>query len=243
MKFGVVVFPGSNCDHDAYYAVENALGQQAAFLWHASLDLEGSDVIILPGGFSYGDYLRTGAIARFSPIMAAVRDFAARGGLVLGICNGFQVLLESGLLKGAMLRNRNLKFISRPVHIRVENVDTPFTNALRPGQVLEIPIAHAEGNYYADAALLEQLIDRRQIVFRYCRADGELAEDANPNGSLHFIAGITNRAGNVMGMMPHPERACDALLGPTDGRYIFQSLVNAVAGGGGRQVTPIALSR
>ena len=243
MKFGVVVFPGSNCDHDAFYAVENALGQQAAFLWHQSADLEGSDVVILPGGFAYGDYLRTGAIARFAPIMASVRDFAARGGLVLGICNGFQILLESGLLKGAMLRNRNLKFNCRPVHIRVENVDTPFTNALRPGQVLEIPIAHAEGNYYADEGTVEQLMNRRQIVFRYCRADGELAEDANPNGSLHFIAGITNRAGNVMGMMPHPERACDALLGSTDGRYIFQSLVNAVAGGRGRQVSPIAAAR
>jgi phosphoribosylformylglycinamidine synthase len=243
MKFGVVVFPGSNCDHDAFYAVENLLGQQAAFLWHASLDLANCDVIILPGGFSYGDYLRTGAIARFSPIMASVRDFAARGGLVLGICNGFQVLLESGLLKGAMLRNRGLKFISRPVHIRVENTETPFTNALRPGQVLEIPIAHVEGNYHVDAPVLEQLNDRRQVVFRYCRPDGELSDDANPNGSLQCIAGITNRAGNVMGMMPHPERACDALLGSTDGRYIFQSLVNALAVSGGRQLAPLALSR
>ena len=243
MKFGVVVFPGSNCDHDAFYAVESALGQQAAFLWHQSADLEGSDVVILPGGFAYGDYLRTGAIARFSPIMASVRDFAARGGLVLGICNGFQILLESGLLPGAMLRNRNLKFACRPVHIRVENADTPFTNALRPGQVLQIPIAHAEGNYYADRETIENLTDRRQIAFRYCRADGTLADDANPNGSLHYIAGITNRAGNVLGMMPHPERASDALLGSTDGRYIFQSLVNAVAGGQGRQVAPISMAR
>ena len=233
MKFGVVVFPGSNCDHDAFYAVENALGQQAAFLWHQSADLESSDVVILPGGFAYGDYLRTGAIARFAPIMASVRDFAARGGLVLGICNGFQILLESGLLKGAMLRNRNLKFNCRNVHLRVENVDTPFTNALRPGQVLEIPIAHAEGNYYADPATIDQLMERRQIIFRYCRPDGSLADDANPNGSLHFIAAISNRAGNVMGMMPHPERASDALLGSTDGRYVFQSLVNAVAGTAG----------
>ena len=236
MKFGVVVFPGSNCDHDAFYAVEHALNQPAAFLWHQSTDLEQSDVIILPGGFSYGDYLRTGAIAHFAPIMSAVRDFAERGGLVLGICNGFQILLESGLLKGAMLRNRHLKFVCKPVHIRVENIETPFTNALRPGQVLKIPIAHAEGNYYADAATLEQLETRRQVVFRYCRASGELAEDANPNGSINFIAGIMNRAGNVLGMMPHPERACDALIGSTDGRYIFQSLVNAVAGG--RRVAP-----
>jgi phosphoribosylformylglycinamidine synthase len=243
MRFGVVVFPGSNCDHDAFYAVENALGQQASFLWHASLDLENCDVVILPGGFSYGDYLRTGAIARFSPIMASVRDFAARGGLVLGICNGFQVLLESGLLKGAMLRNRDLKFISRPVHIRVENAETPFTNALRQGQVLEIPIAHAEGNYFVDAPVLEQLNSRRQVIFRYCRPDGELADDANPNGSLQSIAGITNGAGNVMGLMPHPERACDALLGSTDGRYIFQSLVNAAAGSGGRRLASLALSR
>jgi phosphoribosylformylglycinamidine synthase len=232
MKFGVVVFPGSNCDHDAFYAVENALGQQASFLWHQSTDLEGSDVVILPGGFSYGDYLRTGAIARFAPIMASIRDFAARGGLVIGICNGFQILCESGLLKGALLRNANLKFQCRPVHIRVENVDTPFTNALRPGQVLKIPIAHAEGNYFAEADVIEQLMERRQIVFRYCRPDGTLADDANPNGSLHYIAGITNRAGNVMGMMPHPERACDVLLGSIDGRYVFQSLINAVAGGG-----------
>jgi phosphoribosylformylglycinamidine synthase subunit PurQ / glutaminase len=231
MKFGVVVFPGSNCDHDAFYAVESALGQQASFLWHQSTDLEGCDVILLPGGFSYGDYLRTGAIARFAPIMASVRDFAARGGLVMGICNGFQILCESGLLKGALLRNANLKFQCRPVHIRVENVDTPFTNALRPGQVLRMPIAHAEGNYYADEETIEQLMERRQIVFRYCRPDGTLADDANPNGSLHYIAGITNRAGNVMGMMPHPERACDTLLGSIDGRYVFQSLVNAVAGG------------
>jgi phosphoribosylformylglycinamidine synthase I len=233
MKFGVVVFPGSNCDHDAFYAVENALGQQAAFLWHQSADLERSDVVILPGGFAYGDYLRTGAIARFAPIMASIRDFAARGGLVLGICNGFQILLESGLLKGAMLRNSNLKFNCRFVHIRVENVDTPFTCALRPGQVLRVPIAHAEGNYFADEETIEQLMDRRQIVFRYCRPDGALADEANPNGSLHYIAGITNRAGNVMGMMPHPERACDVLLGSTDGRYIFQSLISAVAGGQG----------
>ncbi len=230
MKFGVVVFPGSNCDHDAFYAVQNALGQQAAFLWHQSADLEGSDVVILPGGFSYGDYLRTGALARFAPIMQRVAKFALHGRLVLGICNGFQVLLEAGLLKGAMLHNRNLKFVCRQVHIRVENADTPFTNALRPGQVLQIPVAHHGGNYFADQATMDTLLRRRQIVFRYSTPDGELSDEANPNGSLHHIAGLSNRMGNVMGMMPHPERACEALLGSTDGRYIFQSAIRAATG-------------
>jgi phosphoribosylformylglycinamidine synthase subunit PurQ / glutaminase len=225
MKFGVVVFPGSNCDHDAFCAVQHALGEQAAFLWHQSRDLEGSDVVILPGGFSYGDYLRTGAIARFAPILGAVKEFAARGGLVLGICNGFQILLEAGLLPGAMLRNHDLKFICRPVHLRVENTDTPFTNACRPGQVLEIPIAHMEGNYYADAATLDELERNKQVVFRYSTPEGAITDAANPNGSLHNIAGITNRQGNVLGMMPHPERASDALLGSRDGLLVFRSLV------------------
>jgi phosphoribosylformylglycinamidine synthase len=231
MKFGVVVFPGSNCDHDAFCAVENALGEEAAFLWHESRDLEGSDVVILPGGFSYGDYLRTGAIARFAPILGVVKEFAAQGGLVLGICNGFQILLEAGLLPGAMLRNRGLKFICRPVYLRVETTDTPFTNACRPGQVLEVPIAHAEGNYYADAATLDELERSGQVVFRYSTPTGAITDAANPNGSLRNIAGITNRAGNVLGMMPHPERASDALLGSQDGLLIFQSLVHAVASG------------
>ena len=230
MRVAVVVFPGSNCDRDAAHAVGLA-GAKADLVWHERTDLGGADLVILPGGFAYGDYLRTGAIARFAPIMAEVRDFAARGGLVLGICNGFQILLEAGLLQGAMLRNRGLQFICRPVHLRVENVNTPFTNALRPGQVLEIPIAHMEGNYYADAPTLEKLEARRQVAFRYCTPDAELSDDANPNGSLHHIAGITNGAGNVLGMMPHPERACDPLLGSTDGRTIFQSLVNWVTGG------------
>ena len=230
MKFGVVVFPGSNCDHDAFYAVEHALGQEAVFLWHESQDLAGCDVVILPGGFSYGDYLRTGAIAHFAPILSAVRDFAARGGLVIGICNGFQILREAGLLPGAMLRNRNLKFICRPVHIRVENVETPFTNACQPGQVLEIPIAHAEGNYYADPQTLDALESAGRVVFRYCGPDGEVSDDANPNGSLHHIAGLLNREGNVLGMMPHPERASDPLLGSTDGRFILQSLIHVAAG-------------
>ena len=229
MKFGVVVFPGSNCDHDAYYAVQNILGQQAEFLWHESTELAGCDVVILPGGFAYGDYLRTGAIARFAPIMAAVRGFAAAGGLVLGICNGFQILLEAGLLPGAMLRNRDLRFVCRPVYLRVENAQTAFSNACRAGQVLKIPIAHGEGNYYADAATLESLEEGGQVVFRYSRPDGEVTEDANPNGSLHNIAGIVNPEGNVLGMMPHPERASELLLGSTDGRFIFQSLVNAVS--------------
>jgi phosphoribosylformylglycinamidine synthase I len=231
MKFGVVVFPGSNCDHDAFYAVQNALGQEAAFLWHESTDLAGSDVVILPGGFSYGDYLRTGAIARFAPILSAIRHFAASGGLVMGLCNGFQILLEAGLLPGAMLRNRGLQFICRPVHIRVENAQTAFSNACRPGQVLEIPIAHMEGNYYADPATLEALENSGQVLFRYCSSGGEVSDEANPNGSLHNIAGISNREGNVLGMMPHPERASDPLVGSTDGRFIFQSLVNAVCNG------------
>ena len=225
MKFGVVVFPGSNCDHDAFCAVRDALGEEAAFLWHESRDLQGSDVVILPGGFSYGDYLRTGAIARFAPVIGAVREFADQGGLVLGICNGFQILLEAGLLPGAMLRNRGLKFICRPVHLRVENTDTPFSNACRPGQVLEIPIAHMDGNYYADGATIEELERNRRVVFRYATPDGEITDAANPNGSLHNIAGITNQAGNVLGMMPHPERASDALLGSRDGLLVFQSLV------------------
>ena len=227
MKFGVVVFPGSNCDHDAFCAVENALDEEAAFLWHKSRDLAGSDVVILPGGFSYGDYLRTGAIARFAPIMSAVKEFVAQGGLVLGIYNGFRILLEAGLLPGAILRNRGLRFIYRPVHIRVESAETPFTNACRPGQVLEVPIAHAEGNYYADAATLDELERNGQVVFRYSTPDGAITDAANPNGSLHNIAGITNRAGNVLGMMPHPERASDTLLGSRDGLFIFQSLVHA----------------
>jgi phosphoribosylformylglycinamidine synthase len=227
MKFGIIVFPGSNCDHDAFCAVQDALGEQAAFLWHESRDLQGSDVVILPGGFSYGDYMRTGAIARFAPILSSVKEFAARGGLVLGICNGFQILLEAGLLPGAMLRNRGLKFICRPVYLRVENTDTPFTNACRPGQVLEIPIAHMEGNYYADAATLDELERERRVVFRYSTLDGQITDAANPNGSLRNIAGISNAQGNVLGMMPHPERAADALLGSRDGLLIFQSLVRS----------------
>jgi phosphoribosylformylglycinamidine synthase subunit PurQ / glutaminase len=228
MKFGVVVFPGSNCDDDAYHAIGSVLGQPAQFLWHRSEQLDGCDAIILPGGFAFGDYLRTGAIARFSPVMRAVEHFARRGGLVLGICNGFQILLEAGLLPGAMLRNRGLRFICRHVHIRVETTDTPFTCAARPGQVLKIPIAHMEGNYFCDAQTLRELEHNDQIVFRYTTPEGDLGDEANPNGSLAAIAGICNRERNVMGMMPHPERAVEAPLGSADGLVIFRSMVDSL---------------
>jgi phosphoribosylformylglycinamidine synthase subunit PurQ / glutaminase len=224
MRFGVVVFPGSNCDHDAYHAVGGVLGQPVTFIWHESRDLQGIDAVILPGGFAYGDYLRTGAIARFSPVMQAVERFAHSGGLVLGICNGFQILLEAGLLPGAMLRNAGLRFICRPVHIRVETTDTPCTCAARLGQVLELPIAHAEGNYFCDAATLANLESHGQVVFRYTTSDGRLEAAANPNGSLANIAGISNRERNVVGLMPHPERASELALGSADGLVIFRSM-------------------
>ncbi len=227
MKFGVIVFPGSNCDHDAFEAVRRGLGQQAEYIWHGSEELAGCDVLILPGGFAYGDYLRTGAIARFSPVMRAVKRFAASGGLVLGICNGFQILLEAGLLPGAMLRNSNLKFICRQVYVRVENASLPFTAACHPGQVLQVPIAHGEGNYFADPETLEELRESGRIVFRYVTPEGETTEEANPNGSVGNVAGIVNSEGNVLGMMPHPERASDALLGSRDGLWIFRSLVKS----------------
>ena len=225
MKFGVVVFPGSNCDHDAYHAASGVLRQQAEYLWHKDTDLKGSDVIVLPGGFAHGDYLRCGAMARFSPIMHAVQAFAERGGPVLGICNGFQVLLEAGLLPGAMLRNSSLKFQCELVHVRVEQIDTPFTAACRRGQVLRIPIAHGEGNYFADPETLARLEANRQVVFRYATADGELRDDANPNGSLASIAGLCNETRNVVGLMPHPERACESVLGSSDGRVVFESAI------------------
>lgn len=228
MKFGVVVFPGSNCDDDAYHAVGAVLGQPVEFLWHRSEKIPGCDAIILPGGFAFGDYLRTGAIARFSPVMRAVERFARRGGLVLGICNGFQILLEAGLLPGAMLRNRGLRFICRQVHIRVETTDTPFTCAAQRGQVLKIPIAHMEGNYFCDADTLAGLERNDQIVFRYTAPDGRLDDAANPNGSLAAIAGICNRERNVMGLMPHPERAVEAPLGSADGLVIFRSMVDSL---------------
>jgi phosphoribosylformylglycinamidine synthase I len=228
MKFGVVVFPGSNCDHDAYHAIGTILGQPVELLWHQSEDLAGSDAVVLPGGFSYGDYLRTGAIARFSPVMKAIERFARRGGIVLGICNGFQILLEAGLLPGAMLRNRGLRFICRHVHIRVETTETPFTAAARRGQVLKIPIAHTDGNYFSDEATLRELERRGQIVFRYATPEGAITPEANPNGSLGNIAGIANRERNVLGLMPHPERACEALMGSTDGLVIFRSMVESL---------------
>jgi phosphoribosylformylglycinamidine synthase len=229
MKIGVVVFPGSNCDHDAYYAAGTLAGQEVSFLWHESTDLRSSDAILIPGGFSYGDYLRTGAIARFSPVMEAVRHFAQRGNPVLGICNGFQILCETGLLPGALIRNAALKFVCKPVHIRVESTDTPFTNACHAGQVLRVPIAHGEGNYVADVNTLERLKREKRVIFRYCTASGELSDAANPNGSLDSIAGICNEGRNVVGMMPHPERAGERALGSQDGMFVFRSLVQAAA--------------
>ena len=226
MKFGVVVFPGSNCDHDAYHAARDVLREGAEYLWHKDTDLKQSDVIVLPGGFAHGDYLRCGAMARFSPIMRAVQEFAERGGPVLGICNGFQVLLEAGLLPGAMLRNRSLKFQCEQVHVRVEQTDTPFTVACRRGQVLQIPIAHGEGNYFAEPDVISRLEANRQVIFRYTNAAGEVRDDANPNGSASAIAGLCNEARNVVGLMPHPERACEPVLGSGDGRVIFESVIN-----------------
>jgi len=227
MRFGVVVFPGSNCDEDAFHAAKDLFGQQAEYLWHKDADLKGADVVILPGGFAHGDYLRTGAMARFSPIMAEVRAFADRGGPVIGICNGFQILLEAGLLPGAMLRNRSLKYRCEHVHLRVEQTDTPFTNAASTGQVLRIPIGHGEGNYFAPADLLEEIERKRQVVLRYTDPNGQLDDEWNPNGSVHAIAAVCNERRNVVGMMPHPERACEALLGGEDGRVVFESVLKA----------------
>jgi phosphoribosylformylglycinamidine synthase len=233
MKFGVVQFPGSNCDDDAYHAVEAVVGQSVEFIWHQSEQVSGFDAIILPGGFAFGDYLRTGAIARFSPVMRAVDRFARSGGLVLGICNGFQILLEAGLLPGAMTRNKGLRFLCRQVHVRVENTDTPFTCAAREGQVLEMPIAHMEGNYFCDRETLAELERNKQIIFRYATADGRVAAagdlSANPNGSLAAIAGICNRERNVLGLMPHPERAVEPALGSADGLVLFRSLVASLS--------------
>jgi phosphoribosylformylglycinamidine synthase subunit PurQ / glutaminase len=233
MKFGVVVFPGSNCDDDAYHAVSTVVGQPVELLWHKSAEISACDAIILPGGFAFGDYLRTGAIARFSPVMGAVARFARRGGLVLGICNGFQILLESGLLPGAMLRNQGLRFLCRQVHVRIESTDTPFTCGGHVGQVLKVPIAHMEGNYFCDPAALAELKRNDQIILRYTNANGRDGSwndpQSNPNGALEGIAGICNRERNVLGLMPHPERAVESPLGSADGLVIFRSMVASLA--------------
>jgi len=232
MKFAVIVFPGSNCDHDAYHAAKHVLGHDAEFVWHKETSLKGAEVVILPGGFSYGDYLRTGAIAQFSPVMTAVRAFATAGGPLLGICNGFQVLCEAKLLPGALLRNKDLKFHCEHIRVRVEQTDTPFTLRATRGQVLKLPIAHGEGNYVADPATLDALESQGRVTFRYCDAEGRVTEEANPNGSLNAIAGICNEARNVVGLMPHPERACESPLGSRDGLVLFDSVVASLASSG-----------
>ncbi|MGC9292753.1 MAG: phosphoribosylformylglycinamidine synthase subunit PurQ [Acidobacteriaceae bacterium] len=225
MKFGVLVFPGSNCDHDTYHVIAAIARQPVTFLWHESTDLEGCDAILVPGGFAYGDYLRTGAIAHFAPIMQSVKEFASHGGLVLGICNGFQILCESGLLPGALMRNAGLKYICKQVHLRTETTDSPFTNTLREGEVLQIPIGHMEGNYFCDATTLAQLERDHRIAFRYATPQGAITPAANPNGSLGNIAGILDEGRNVLGMMPHPDRSSEALLGSADGLRIFASMI------------------
>ncbi len=232
MRFGVVVFPGSNCETDCYHVIDKVLREDVEYLWHQQTDVSAYDCLVLPGGFSYGDYLRCGAIARFSPVMEAVADFARQGGLVIGICNGFQILCEAGLLPGAMLRNTTLSFICRFVNVRVENADSPWTNAARQGQVLRIPIAHGEGNYTADAATHAALVNAGQVVLRYCDEAGETAAASNPNGSLDDIAGICNQGFNVFGLMPHPERASEGILGSTDGLVIWESVMAHYRGRG-----------
>jgi phosphoribosylformylglycinamidine synthase len=226
LRFGVVVFPGSNCDHDTFHVLKEVCGQDTFYLWHKNHNLNNADCVILPGGFSYGDYLRSGAIAKFSPLMQELQEFAQKGGLVLGICNGFQVLLELGLLQGAMLRNKNLKFLCEHVHLKIENDQTPFSNQGHRNQVLSIPIAHFDGNYYASPATIEEIKTNNQIVFRYSDKEGRITEEANVNGSLENIAGLTNKQRNVLGMMPHPERASESLLGSEDGRIIFESIIH-----------------
>jgi phosphoribosylformylglycinamidine synthase subunit PurQ / glutaminase len=230
MKFGVLVFPGSNCDHDTYNVIEQIAHQPVTMLWHETEDLEGCDAILVPGGFAYGDYLRTGAIAHFAPVMQSVKRFAASGGLVLGICNGFQILCESGLLPGALMRNAGLKYICKQVHLRTETIDSPFTNALNKGQVLQIPIGHMEGNYFCDESTLATLKRDDRIAFRYATPSGEISREANPNGSLDNIAGVLNEGRNVLGMMPHPDRSSEALLGSSDGFPVFESMIAALSG-------------
>lgn len=230
MNIGIIIFPGSNCDRDCAHVASEVMRQSTHLIWHQEHSVQGMDAVILPGGFSYGDYLRTGSIARFSPIMEAIIEFANQGGLVLGICNGFQILLEAGLLPGAMLRNKGLTFICEDTWVRVENTDTPFTNQCQPGQVLKLPIAHADGNYYTDPVTLSALQANAQIVFRYCDKDGKVISTANPNGSLDNIAGIRNAQGNVLGLMPHPERCAEKILSNQDGRLIFESLLTSIKG-------------
>jgi len=229
MKFGIVILPGSNCDHDTMHVVNDVLGADAEFLWHKDPDLKGSDCVIIPGGFAYGDYLRAGALAKFAPIMEPIRKHAAAGGLVFGICNGFQVLTEVGLLPGAFMRNQHLRFLSRDVHLLTEETNTPFTSELVEGQILKMPIAHGEGNYFADPATLDELEDNGQVILRYCDVEGRLTGDSNPNGSARNIAGICNRDRNVLGMMPHPERASEKVLGNADGLAMFKSIAASVA--------------
>ncbi|HJW93405.1 MAG TPA: phosphoribosylformylglycinamidine synthase subunit PurQ [Thermoanaerobaculia bacterium] len=229
MKFGIVILPGSNCDHDAFHVTKTVLGADAELLWHKETDLKGADCVIIPGGFAYGDYLRAGALAKFAPIMEPIKRHAAAGGLVFGICNGFQVLTEVGLLPGALMRNEHLRFVSRDIHLRTEETDTPFTSELQRGQILRMPIAHGEGNYFADDALLDELERNRQIIFRYCDAEGRITSEANPNGSARNIAGICNAARNVLGMMPHPERCAEELLGNADGLALFKSIAASFA--------------
>jgi phosphoribosylformylglycinamidine synthase subunit PurQ / glutaminase len=228
MKFGVVIFPGSNCDHDAYHVISKVIGQPVDFIWHKDTQVDSFDAIILPGGFSYGDYLRTGAIARFSPVMNSLKEFANNGGLVIGICNGFQILCEAGLLPGALLRNRSLKYICEHVNLRVEQTNTPFTTDCSADQILSVPIAHGEGNYFCDPATLAELEGEGRVIFRYCDATGNVTDEANPNGSLNGVAGICNRERNVLGMMPHPERAAESALGSNDGRVIFRSMADSL---------------
>ena len=225
MKFGIIVFPGSNCDHDCYHAVKDILGQRAEFIWHRDTSVDGFDCLILPGGFSYGDYLRSGAMAACSPIMDSVRKFAAGGGLVLGICNGYQILQEAKLLPGALMRNSSLKFMCKNIHVRVERTDTPFTNQCRMGEVLKIPIAHMDGNFFMDKKASERFSRSGQVALRYCDPDGQVGEDSNPNGSIESIAGVFNEKLNVFGLMPHPERCSEALLGNEDGLKIFKSIL------------------
>ena len=228
MKFGVVIFPGSNCEQDCHYAIQSVLGKPVEYIWHQDTSVQGFDAVILPGGFAYGDYLRTGALAKFSPVMRAVDDFAKKGGLVFGICNGFQILTEAGLLPGALLRNVGLKYVCRYEYLRTETTDTPYTNVMTKGRLLRIPIGHGDGNFFADADALKRIEDNGQVVFRYADANGKITQEANPNGSLNNIAGIVNEKRNVLGMMPHPDRSSEEILGSADGKLIFESMVHAL---------------